>query len=122
MFEPLLEILTCSMRFWKRDRPDWIASLKIRPREGTGLGVRAARRRVLLERILSETQVHKLLVTAGKSGKSGNNHSYRSIRGRPNCLNTLLSANHVIAEMWSPSRVSTKSANARATSVSGAGR
>ena len=50
-----------------------------------------------------------------KAGKEGKSHYYRSIRGRPNCLKTLLSANHVIAEMWSPARVSTKSANARAT-------
>jgi hypothetical protein len=44
--------------------------------------------------------------------------SYRSIRGRPNCGKTLLSANHVMAEIWSPARVSTNSAYARATSVS----
>jgi hypothetical protein len=48
--------------------------------------------------------------------------SYRSIRGRPNRGNTLLSANQVMAEIRSPSRVSTKSENARATSVSGAER
>jgi len=45
--------------------------------------------------------------------------SYRSNRGRPNCGNTLLSANHVIAEIRSPARVSTNSAYARATSASG---
>lgn len=45
-----------------------------------------------------------------------------SMRGRPNRGKALVSANHVIAEIASSSRVSTSSARARATPVSGAGR
>ena len=45
------------------------------------------------------------------SGRSG------SIRGRPNCGNTLLSANHVIAEILFPSSVRISSENARARTV-----
>src|SRR5262245_42233070 len=48
--------------------------------------------------------------------------SYRSIRGNPNCGNTLLSANHVIADIRSPSSVRTNNAYGRAMSVLGMGR
>jgi hypothetical protein len=45
-----------------------------------------------------------------------------SVGGRPNRAKPRLSANHVIAEIRSPSSVSTNSANARAASPSGGGR
>jgi hypothetical protein len=48
--------------------------------------------------------------------------SYRSIRGRPNCGKTLLSANHVMAEMWSPSSVRTSRPYGRAIAVWGLGK
>ena len=47
---------------------------------------------------------------------------YRSVRGSPNCGRMLLSANQVMADIWSPSMVRTNSPNARATPVSGTGR
>jgi hypothetical protein len=57
-------------------------------------------------------------LTRGRFGRL----SYRSIRSRPNCGKTLPSANHVMAEIWPPSRVNTNSENPRATTVPGAER
>jgi hypothetical protein len=48
--------------------------------------------------------------------------SYRRVRGSPNCGKTLLPPNHVIADIRSPSSVSTNSAYARAISVWGLGK
>jgi hypothetical protein len=48
--------------------------------------------------------------------------AYRSIRGSPKCGKTLLSANHVMAEILSRSSVRTNNAYGRATSVCREGR
>jgi hypothetical protein len=47
---------------------------------------------------------------------------YRSIRGSPKSGKTLLSANQVIVEIWSPSSVRTSSPYGRAISVCGDGK
>jgi hypothetical protein len=48
--------------------------------------------------------------------------SYRSIRGSPKCGKTLLSANHVIAEIRSPSSPRTTRPYGRAISVRASGK
>lgn len=63
-----------------------------------------------------------VLIHSGAAAGLSRRACYPSVGGRPNCGNTSTSANHVIAEMRSRSRVSTNSAKARATPVSGTGR